>query len=194
LGEAGVVGDGELLLELAPPVLELDAAPLPDMPLLVDPVPGVLVSAPGAGDGVGAVADGAGAGALGAGAGAGVTTLSSLLQAVRPTARMATRRSERFMFIPLGDITRLGEYENTNGWSQTVCGTIYPNVINILAASSGKVLTSSLQDDGLEAGDTRRGVRTRCVPQLAVPVQQLLCPFDLVQAARIAHVVVMEAV
>jgi hypothetical protein len=102
------VADGELLLELAPPVLELDAVPLPDMPLLVDPVPGVLVSAPGAGDGVGAVADGAGVGALGAGAGAGVTTLSSFLQAVRPIARMAAKRSERFMFIPLGDITRLG--------------------------------------------------------------------------------------
>jgi hypothetical protein len=99
LGEAGVVADGVLLLELAPPVLELDAAPLPDMPLLVDPVPDVLVSAPGAGEGVGAVADGAGVGALGAGAGVGVTTLSSFLQAVRPIARMAATRSERFMFI-----------------------------------------------------------------------------------------------
>jgi len=104
LGEAGVVGDGVLLLELAPPVLELDA-PVPDMPLLVEPVPGVLVSAPEAGDGVGAVADGAGVAALGAGAGVGVTTLSSFLQAVRPITSMAATRSERFMFISFRSIT-----------------------------------------------------------------------------------------
>jgi hypothetical protein len=106
LGEVGIgVVDGELLLEL-------DAAPLPDMPLPdvpvpVEPLPDVLVSAPGAGVGVGAVVEGEdveGAGALGAGAGGGVTTFSSLLlQAVRPTATRAAMRSERFMFFPLGE-------------------------------------------------------------------------------------------
>jgi hypothetical protein len=61
------------------------------------PVPGAVLSAPGAGVGVGAVVEGA----AGAVAGGGVTTLSSfLLQAVRPTATMAAIRSERFMFFP----------------------------------------------------------------------------------------------
>ena len=90
--------------ELPMPELELElAAPPLDMPLLVEPVPDVVESEPGAGVGVGAVVDGEGAGALGAGAGAGVTTFSSFLQAVRPIARSAANRSERFMIFPLGE-------------------------------------------------------------------------------------------
>ena len=50
----------------------------------------------GAGAGVG-VGVGSTAGALGAGGGV-VTVVSSFLQAVRPTARRAAIRSERFMF------------------------------------------------------------------------------------------------
>jgi len=119
LGEAGVVTEGELLLELEPPmaelplVLELEDAPL-DIPLVlpVEPVVDELLSAPGAGVGVGAEV--VGAGVDGAGAGGGVTTLSSFLQAVRPTATMAAMRSERFMFFPLENIiTRIGR--KTNG-------------------------------------------------------------------------------
>jgi hypothetical protein len=98
------------------------------------------------------------------------------------------------MFIPLGDITRFRRIRKIRtAGRKPSAATIYPNVINILAASSGEVLTSSLQL-GLQAGDTRRGVGSRCVPQLAVPVQQLLCPFDLVQAARVTHMLVMKPV
>jgi hypothetical protein len=92
-GDEGVVPIGlvdELELDEEPPV-----APVAE--------PGVVLSAPVAGEGDGAVVDGA----AGAVAGGGVTTFSSfLLQAVRPTASMAAMRSERFMFFPLGDITR----------------------------------------------------------------------------------------
>jgi hypothetical protein len=91
VGDEGVVPIG-LVLEL-----ELDEV-LPVAPGVV-----LVLSAPVAGEGDGAVVEGA----LGAVAGGGVTTFSSfLLQAVRPTASMAAMRSERFMFFPLGDITR----------------------------------------------------------------------------------------
>ncbi|MGZ5230355.1 MAG: hypothetical protein ACXWC3_09990 [Burkholderiales bacterium] len=106
LGEAGVDPIGVLGLELEElpmPELELAAPPL-DMPLLVEPVPEVVESEPGAGAGVGAVVDDdEDDGALGEGAGAGVTTFSSFLQAVRPIARSAASRSERFMIFPLGE-------------------------------------------------------------------------------------------
>jgi hypothetical protein len=76
-------------------------------PLEVPPVADELVSLEAAGAVVelelveGAV-EGAGAGAVDDGAGAGVTTVSSFLQAARPTAMQAARRrSERFMFFPL---------------------------------------------------------------------------------------------
>jgi hypothetical protein len=106
LGEAGVDPIGVLGLELEElpmPELELELEPL-DMPLLVEPVPDVVESEPGAGVGVGAVEDDdEDDGALGEGAGAGVTTFSSFLQAVRPIARIATSRSERFMIFPLAE-------------------------------------------------------------------------------------------
>jgi hypothetical protein len=103
LGEAGVDPIGVLGLELEElPMPELELEPL-DMPLLVEPVPDVVESEPGAGVGVGAVEDDEDDGALGEGAGAGVTTFSSFLQAVRPIARIAASRSERFMIFPLGE-------------------------------------------------------------------------------------------
>ncbi|MEA3152741.1 MAG: hypothetical protein QOK44_330 [Betaproteobacteria bacterium] len=104
LGEAGVDPIGVLGLELEElPMPELELEPL-DMPLLVEPVPDVVESEPGAGVGVGAVEDDdEDDGALGEGAGAGVTTFSSFLQAVRPIARIATSRSERFMIFPLAE-------------------------------------------------------------------------------------------
>jgi hypothetical protein len=91
LGEAG--DEGVVPIGLVDE-LELDEA---------EPGVVLVLSAPVAGEGDGAVVDGA----AGAVAGGGVTTFSSfLLQAVRPTASMAAMRSERFMFFPLGDITR----------------------------------------------------------------------------------------
>ncbi len=96
LGELGIGGLVPIGLEL-----ELDVLPEPDIPLPDVPVPEVDVSAPGAGVGVGAVVDGAGA-AGAEGAGGGTTTFSSfLLQAVKPIARAAAMRSERFMIFPL---------------------------------------------------------------------------------------------
>ena len=96
IGVVGAIGE---VLEL-----ELDV-PVPVVVELVVPVPVVLVpvvvSAFGASAGAG-VGVGAATGGVGAGAGGGVTTFSSFLQAMRPTARMAARRSERFIFFPLG--------------------------------------------------------------------------------------------
>jgi hypothetical protein len=70
----------------------------------VAPVDGAPASAFGASAGAGLGV--AGAEVLGAGAGGGgVTVVSSfLLQAVRPIAKQAIRRSERFMVFPLWDI------------------------------------------------------------------------------------------
>src|SRR3981189_789942 len=45
-----------------------------------------------------------------------------------------------------------------------------------------------------QACDACRRVRGRRVPQLAVALQQLLCAFYFIEPARIAHVLVMEAV
>ncbi|HUP93966.1 MAG TPA: hypothetical protein VM164_03590 [Burkholderiales bacterium] len=113
LGELGigVVGAiGEVLLELD--------APVPVVLELVVPVPVVLVpvvvSALGASAGAG-VGVGAATGGVGAGAGGGVTTFSSFLQAMRPTARMAARRSERFIFFPLGTSHGLTKCSNNRG-------------------------------------------------------------------------------
>jgi hypothetical protein len=87
LGDAGV-GDVE---ELAAPPAELEAA---------EPVPGVVVVSPGAGEGVGGGV-GEAVGALGAGGGV-VTVFSSFLQAVRATAMKAAMRSERvILYFPL---------------------------------------------------------------------------------------------
>lgn len=93
LGEAGIgaVFVAELeLLELLDPIVFV---------VLV-----VFVVSAGAGAGVGV---GAGAATGGVGAGGGVTTFSSFLQAIRPTARMAARRSERFIIFPLWGVTQL---------------------------------------------------------------------------------------
>ena len=115
--------------------LELDV-PVPVVVELVVPVPVVLVpvvvSAFGAsaGAGVGAGA-GAATGGVGAGAGGGVTTFSSFLQAMRPTARMAARRSERFIFFPLGTSEGLTKFSN-NRWMPAL--QAYPIVILILPA------------------------------------------------------------
>lgn len=93
IGVVGAIGE---VLEL-----ELDA-PVPVVVELVVPVPVVLEpvveSAFGASAGAG-VGAGVATGGVGAGAGGGVTTFSSFLQAMRPTARMAARRSERFIFF-----------------------------------------------------------------------------------------------
>jgi hypothetical protein len=97
LGELGVGAIGEVLVELE---LELEPGVLP-MPLVVLLLL-VPVSAFGASAGAG-VGAGAATGGVGAGAGGGVTTFSSFLQAMRPTARMAATRSERFIFFPLGE-------------------------------------------------------------------------------------------
>lgn len=110
LGEAGkveVVVDGELPMppgevvvdgELPMPPAELEeAAPVP---------PGVVVASAfgaSAGAGVGVAIGGGVVGAVDAGGGGGVTTFSSFLQAVRPTATSAAIRSERFMCFPLGE-------------------------------------------------------------------------------------------
>jgi hypothetical protein len=94
LGELGMGAIGEVLVEL-----ELELVPVPLVVLLLVPVSAFGASA---GAGVGA---GAATGGVGAGAGGGVTTFSSFLQAMRPTARMAARRSERFIFFPLGSHT-----------------------------------------------------------------------------------------
>jgi hypothetical protein len=112
----GVLGL-ELELDDAPPDMpELEDAPpdmpepevLPDIPVPDAPVPGVELSAPGAGAGVGAVVVDGAAGAVGAGG--GVTTFSSfLVQAVRPIARAVAIRSERFMFFPFRGITRFSK-------------------------------------------------------------------------------------
>jgi hypothetical protein len=108
LGDAGIGGvvpiGLELELEVLPEALPEDIPeelPEPDIP-----VPEVDVSAPGAGVGVGAVVEGAGT--TGAeGAGGGTTTFSSfLLQAVRPIARAAAMRNERFMIFPLEELHR----------------------------------------------------------------------------------------
>ena len=87
-GVDGGTDDGELVLELE----------------LVEPVPpGVVVEPaldgePASDFGGSGVVDGVGAGvgAVGAGAG-GATVFSSFLQAVRPIAKMAAMRSERFI-------------------------------------------------------------------------------------------------
>ena len=88
-------------------VLELDEAVPPAAPVLLAPVPDVELldaSAPLAGDGVGAVVV-----VLGEDAGGGVVTVFSsfLLQAVKPTTTRAAIRSERFIFFPLGELTRV---------------------------------------------------------------------------------------
>jgi hypothetical protein len=103
LGEAG--DEGVVPIGLVDE-LELDDEPLPVPPVApVEPGVVLVLSAPVAGDGVGDVVDDEDV--LGEDAGGGVTIFSSfLLQAVRPTASMAAMRSERFMFFPLGDITR----------------------------------------------------------------------------------------
>jgi hypothetical protein len=98
LGEAG--DEGVVPIGL---VDELELDEVPPVAPVAEPGVVLVLSAPVAGEGDGAVVDGA----AGAVAGGGVTTFSSfLLQAVRPTASMAAMRSERFMFFPLGDITR----------------------------------------------------------------------------------------
>jgi hypothetical protein len=122
---------GLKLDELPMPELELELEPL-DMPLLVEPVPDVVESEPGAGVGVGAVEDDEDDGALGEGAGAGVTTFSSFLQAVRPIARIAASRSERFMIFPLGE--HHTGFNRANGRSQAALPAAYPIVMNILPA------------------------------------------------------------
>lgn len=102
--------EGVAVLELEPLIPAEDEDPLmpllEDEPLDIAPVEPVLLeelaSAPVAGVGEGAVVVD-GAGALGAGAGAGAVTVSSFLQAIKPTATMAARTSERFMFFPLGE-------------------------------------------------------------------------------------------
>jgi hypothetical protein len=141
LGEEGIGVDGEVLLELAPPLPELEAPPLDMPPLLVDP--DALESAPGAGVGVGVVDDDEEEGALGAGA--GVTTFSSFLQAVKPSARRAAKRSERFMFFPLGDVTRVRKMRKRSV-ANLPLRAVYPIVMNILPASPYIVLTSSLHE------------------------------------------------
>ena len=101
MGEAG--DEGVVPIGLVDE-LELDDEPLPVPPVApVEPGVVLVLSAPVAG--VGDVVDDEDV--LGEDAGGGVTIFSSfLLQAVRPTASMAAMRSERFMFFPLGDITR----------------------------------------------------------------------------------------
>ncbi len=130
LGEVGigVVVPIGLVLEL-----ELDELPEPDIPLPEVPVPEVDVSAPGAGVGVGAVVEGAGT--TGAeGAGGGTTTFSSfLLQAVKPIARAAAMRSERFMIFPLGELHRFCLKKNERPHTPAFL-TTYSIVIPILAA------------------------------------------------------------
>ena len=102
----GEVGDGVVVV--------LDEAAPPAGAVLLAPVPVVLLelldaSAPGAGDGVGEVVVVVVLLlVLGDEAGGVVTVFSSfLLQASRPTARAAAIRSERFMFFPLENITRV---------------------------------------------------------------------------------------
>ena len=110
-----------LLLDAVPPEA-LDVEPLEVPPVAVE-----LVSLEAAGAVVelelveGAV-EGAGAGALDDGAGGGVTTVSSFLQAARPTAMQAARRrSERFMFFPLG--TTGGKVESNGDRVRVARGT-----------------------------------------------------------------------
>ena len=100
------------LTELAMQAWSVPSARCSQLELVV-PVPVVLVveSALGASAGAG-VGVGAATGAVGAGAGGGVTTFSSFLQAMRPTARMAARRSERFIFFPLEYVTRFNQMNN----------------------------------------------------------------------------------
>ena len=121
LGELGMGAIGEVLVEL-----ELELVPVPLVVLLLVPVSAFGASA---GAGVGA---GAATGGVGAGAGGGVTTFSSFLQAMRPTARMAARRSERFIFFPLGGVTRLTQISNDRFTARAAMA--YPIVIRILAA------------------------------------------------------------
>ena len=134
----------ELGALIAPPLLlELEAAP-PAIPLLVEPLPDVVVSVELGADDVEDDEDGADV--LGEGAGAGVVTFSSFLQAVRPIASMATRRSERFIFFPLGGHhTGLGTYERSvktsdERFTQSSC-TFYQ-------LRNEGVLTASLQLSG----------------------------------------------
>jgi hypothetical protein len=128
LGELGIGGVVPIGLEL-----ELDVLPEPDIPLPDAPVPEVDVSAPGAGVGVGAVVEGAGA-AGAEGAGGGTTTFSSfLLQAVKPIARAAAMRSERFMIFPLIERQRFCMKKNERPHTPAFL-TTYSIVIRILAA------------------------------------------------------------
>jgi hypothetical protein len=125
LGEEGI---GVVVDELAAPPAELDAA---------EPVlPGVVVSAPGAGEGVG-VGAGDAVGALGAGGGV-VTVFSSFLQAVRLTATRAARRSERVMLFSFG--SRVNRSQRTG--SISLPRGEYPVVMTFYQLPSARRLES----------------------------------------------------
>jgi hypothetical protein len=87
--------------------VELDAEPLPDIPVPAAPLEGEVTSD------FGDSAIGAGAGEVVVGAGGG-TVFSSFLQALRPTATRATKRSERFMGFPFRRTSRFESIRTAN--------------------------------------------------------------------------------